>query len=125
MVIVDAHQDIAFNTLCFGRDYRLSALKKRADEAHSALPHPNGRAMLGLPEALAGRVAVIFATLFTEPRGKLAPLGDAVSYTTPKEAMQSAQKQLDVYQRLADEDPPYPPCSYPVRFTHRPCHMGG
>lgn len=106
MFIVDAHQDIAFNTVCYGRDYRTSALKKRADEMNTSVIHHVGHAMLGLPEAIVGRVAIVFATLFTEPRGKMPPIGnDAALYTTPKEAMRIAEKQLDVYKRLADDEP--------------------
>lgn len=105
MFIVDAHQDIAFNTVCYGRDYRVSALKKRAHEINSAVIHHVGHAMLGLPEAIIGRVAIVFATLFTEPKGKMPAIGnDAVLYTTPKEAMQHATRQLDVYKRLVDEE---------------------
>lgn len=106
MFIVDAHQDIAFNTVSYGRDYRISALKKRSDEANSPVVGHVGRAMLGLPEAIAGRVAVVFATIFTEPRGKMPPIGnDAVLYTNAKEAMKAGEAQLDVYKRLIDEEP--------------------
>ncbi len=106
MFIVDAHQDIAFNTICYGRDYRTSALKKRLAENDTPVVARVGRAMLGLPEAIIGRVALVFATLFTEPRGKMPAIGnDAVLYTTPKEAMRLAEKQLDVYKQLADEEP--------------------
>ncbi|MCU0480900.1 MAG: membrane dipeptidase, partial [Anaerolineae bacterium] len=106
MFIIDAHQDIAFNTVSYGRDYRISALKKRADEANSPVVGYVGRAMLGLPEAIAGRVALVFATIFTEPRGKMPPIGnDAVLYTNAKEAMKAGEAQLDVYKRLIDEEP--------------------
>ena len=54
MYIVDTHQDIAYNTICFERDYRVSALRKRQLEAGTSIPRQNGNATLGLPEALAG-----------------------------------------------------------------------
>lgn len=106
MFIVDAHQDIAFNTVSFGRDYRISALKKRADEANTLIAQKAGRVMLGLPEAIAGRVAIVFATIFTEPRGRVPAIGsDTVLYTNAKEAMKAGELQLDVYKRLLDEEP--------------------
>src|SRR4249920_3138460 len=70
-LIVDAHEDIAFNMLCAGRDYRQSVHETRAREAASAssvrLREHLGVSMLGLPQWLDGGVAVIFATVFTEP----------------------------------------------------------
>jgi len=106
MFIIDAHQDIAFNTVSYNRDYRISALKKRLHEADTPISHKAGRAMLGLPEAIAGRVAVVFATIFTEPRGKVPAFGnDAVLYSTPQQAMVAGEMQLDVYKRLFDEEP--------------------
>lgn len=105
MFIVDAHQDIAYNTVCFGRDYRVSALRKRQLEAGTSVPQRNGIATLGLPEALVGRVALVFATLFVAPDNgnTTAPWSQAM-YKTPAEAYQLAGQQMDVYQRMVDED---------------------
>jgi membrane dipeptidase len=103
MILVDAHQDIAYNTLCFGRDYRESALKHREREAEQNMPN----ATLGLPDALLGRVAIVFSTLFVAPAkasfNTTTPYPEP-SYKNEKEAYQLALKQLDYYQRLADED---------------------
>src|SRR5664279_1777092 len=102
MLIVDAHEDIAYNVLRFGRDYRRSVAETRRLEAGSALP--NGTATVGLPDSLLGRVAVVCATLFTAPKGAPGPmLSDAPSYKTPAEAYRLAMQQLDYYQRLSDE----------------------
>ena len=57
MIVLDAHQDIAYNYLKYGRDYRRSALVTRTQE-----PAGTEAATIGLPEALAGRVALIFST---------------------------------------------------------------
>jgi membrane dipeptidase len=104
MIVVDAHQDIAYNALYFGRDYRESARAKRVREAHAA--RPNGTATVGLPDALLGRVALVFATLFTAPAGAPNALSSVTPhYRTPKEAYQYAMAQLDYYNRLADETP--------------------
>src|SRR5690606_19216815 len=70
MIVVDAHEDIAYNALAFGRDYRRSALEIRLKEANSDVPARNGTATVGLPDALLGRVALTFATLFVAPRDR-------------------------------------------------------
>lgn len=104
-LIVDAHQDIAYNMLTLGRDYRRSVAETRALEGTS-----EGQlvATLSLPDALRGGVGLVFATLFTEPARKrmdpASPLGP-VSYRNPQEAYAAALRQWDVYQRLFDETP--------------------
>lgn len=103
MIVVDAHQDIAYNTLMFGRDYRHSALHKRRLEAGSPVPSRNGNATVGLGDALLGRVALTFATLFVAPRTKHTHAWDTLSYSDPQEAYTLALRQMDYYERLADE----------------------
>ncbi len=104
MIVVDAHQDIAYNYRAFNRDYRQSAYFKREHEID--LPHVanSGIATMGLPDALIGRIGLVFATLFVAPRRKQPGIYDAVTYTTPQEAYQQALYQWDYYQRLADDD---------------------
>ncbi len=102
MIVVDAHQDIAWNTFAYGRDYRQSAWMHRRREAGKGYP----RATIGLPDALLGRVAVIFGTLFVLPAHKAANLAMAPgekSYSTPQEAYQQAMAQMDYYDRLREE----------------------
>jgi membrane dipeptidase len=99
MIVLDAHQDIAYNYLKYGRDYRRSALVARTQE-----PAGTEAATIGLPEALAGRVALIFSTLFVAPaESDWKPVGREKAYKTPQEAYTSASEQLDYYHRLADE----------------------
>ncbi len=102
-IIVDAHQDIAYNFFTFGRDYRRSALVKRREEVAQNLTYPP--ATLGLPEALVGRVAVVFATIFNAPKDSWTPSWPEETYTTQREAYMLGMKQVDYYHRLADEDP--------------------
>jgi membrane dipeptidase len=104
MIIVDAHQDIAYNALCFGRDYRTAALKKRQQELGTDIPASNGIAVSGLPEAIAGRVALVFATLFVAPRSVRPSPWSALMYDDPGGAYRLALQQLDYYNRLADDD---------------------
>lgn len=101
MIIVDAHEDIAYNGVRFGRDYRHSVALTRRREAGSA--HPNGIATTGLPDSILGRVAVVFGTLFVAPdAGSSILLDDSPRYRTPAEAYEMALGQWDYYQRLFD-----------------------
>lgn len=104
-IIVDAHEDIAYNMLMYGRDYRHSTAETRAREAGS---QGQGPATIGLPDALRGGVGLVFATLFTEPgRRPLSPdkPPSKVAYSSPEAAYRAALVQWDVYARLIDETP--------------------
>lgn len=106
MIVVDAHEDIAYNALAYGRDYRRAALETRRLEAGTAAVQQRGSATIGLPDAILGRVAVIFATLFVAPYdGQDDQPWSGFSYKTPREAYQLAMRQADYYHRLADENP--------------------
>ncbi|HLY26096.1 MAG TPA: membrane dipeptidase [Aggregatilineales bacterium] len=99
-VIVDAHQDIASSTTEYGRDYTLSAYRIRQREGDSPAMQERGIATTGLPEALRGRIAVIFGTLFgaaASSRTRFKPV-----YETPKQAYKLAVDQFDVYERLVE-----------------------
>ena len=50
MLIVDAHQDLAWNMLSFGRDYTRPVAETRRIEAGGLAPQVNGDALLGWPE---------------------------------------------------------------------------
>lgn len=105
MYIIDAHQDIAYNMLRYRRDYRVSALKKRQLEGEGENVRLNGYATVGLPEAIAGRVALVFATIFTAPATSPDQgTWDAVSYHTIDEAYRLGMAQLDTYHQLEAED---------------------
>jgi membrane dipeptidase len=101
VIIVDGHEDIAWNALVLGRDVRLSASEVRRLERGSDVPARDGVRMLGLPEWLAGGVAVVFGTIFAEPAKEARPKPH--TYTTAEEAHKLAQAQFDYYHRLADE----------------------
>ncbi len=103
MIIVDGHQDIAYNALRLGRDYRRAAWDIRRAEVEAGLAAKRGLAANGLPDALLGRVGVIFATLFAESAWSPFKSDNFAGYTTPQEAYQQALRQWEYYQRLADE----------------------
>ena len=68
MLIVDGHEDLAYNVLVDGRDYLQSAYVTRAAEEGGPVPEGNGLCMLGLPEWLQAEVGVIVATITAIPR---------------------------------------------------------
>lgn len=103
-LLIDAHEDIAWNMMCYGRDYTQPALTTRAREAGTPIAGDTGAAMLGLPEWLAGNVALIFATTFSMPRRSKFYSSFSAAYTTPDEAFTIAMRQIDVYRRLAEEN---------------------
>ncbi len=104
MLIVDAHQDLAWNVLAFGRDYTRSAAETRRLEQGGEAPLRNGDTLLGWPEFQRGRVAVIFSTLFVTPAHRR-EAWETVYYRNPDQAHALYRAQLDVYHRLADRHP--------------------
>lgn len=107
-LIIDAHEDIAFNVLCAGRDHRRSARETRALEAgHDDIRRHLGLATLGLAEWLEGRVAVIFATIFVEPARSTFASDFSATYATPDEAHAIGQRQLDVYRSMTAGPGPF------------------
>jgi membrane dipeptidase len=104
LILVDGHQNLAYNVLAFGRDLSRSALETRGEEKRGPVPGIAGSCMVGLPELLAGNVAVVFGAVHTIPwhRG-LSSLD--VAYTDVQEAHRQGLAQLDVYRRWADDEP--------------------
>ena len=104
-VIVDAHQDLAWNMLSFGRDYTLPAAETRQGEQAALAPQVNGDTLLGWSDYQLAKVAVIFSTLFVAPvRHKLGEW-DQQCYASPEEAHMLYSTQLDAYDRLVDNHP--------------------
>lgn len=102
--IVDGHQDIAWNALEFGRDPRQSAYDVRRREAHTDISSYAGIRTTGLPEYLAGRVGLIFATIFVLPSQNAHPGQTATVYATPRQAEARGMTQLDYYRGLCSPD---------------------
>jgi membrane dipeptidase len=103
MIIVDAHEDLAYNALADGRNYLQSALVTRAAEIGGPVPEANGQCTIGLPEWLQGGVAVVIATIFTLPRA--AAKAGEMSYPNPEAAYQQAVAQLNLYRQWAAVHP--------------------
>ena len=105
MLIVDAHEDIAWNMLTFGRDYNLSAAEIRLREKGSLAVQQNEDTLLGWPEYQRGRVGLIFATLFAAPIRRYEGKWDTLIYRDFDEAHRHYRSQVDVYRRLSDDNP--------------------
>jgi membrane dipeptidase len=105
MIIVDAHQDIAYNILTFGRDYTLPVEEIRKREQGTLTPIANGDALASWPEYQRGQVAIIFATLFAAPIRRKEGEWDTLVYSDTSQANRLYRDQIDVYERLVDDHP--------------------
>lgn len=104
-MIIDGHEDIAWNTLTFGRDYLKTNHAVRQRELATPIPQQNGNTLLGKDAWRDGDVAIIFATLYVSPERSRLGEWDTESYRDQKEAYEHALRQLDVYHQLADDGP--------------------
>lgn len=105
MIVVDGHEDLAWNVLTFGRDYTRSVEQTRKLERGTEIPDQNGHTLLGWPEWIEGRVAVVFATLFAAPERHRYGPWDIICYQDRDEAERLYRRNLDVYQRMLEAHP--------------------
>lgn len=105
MIIVDAHEDLAWNILTFGRDYTLPAAETRRRELGGEAPSHNGDTLLGWPDYQRGQVAVVFSTLFAAPARRRQGAWDTQCYLDDNHARILYRAQLDVYHRLVEDHP--------------------
>ncbi|HZQ09425.1 MAG TPA: membrane dipeptidase [Anaerolineae bacterium] len=96
-LVVDAHEDIAYNALVFGRDPRLSAHEMRKQEAGNP---KQGSATVGLADFLKGNVRIVFGTIYAAPEGS-SSVGK--TYTAAEQAEAHAEEQLAYYAMLAGD----------------------
>ncbi len=103
-LIIDSHQDIAWNMLTYKRDYTRSVTETRRLEAGTLIPERNGESLLGWDEYQRGQVAVIFSTLFAAP-GRKKELWDSIWYPDSDTAHRLYRDQILLYRKLADSNP--------------------
>jgi membrane dipeptidase len=103
MLIVDAHEDLAWNMLTFGRDYTLSSAQIRQAEAGGPTPDLNDDALLGWPDYQRGQVAVVFASLYVTPIRYQLGGWDRLAYADVSQAERLYRQQIDAYERLAND----------------------
>lgn len=104
-LIIDAHEDIAWNIVNMNRDYGTSALATRVAEKDTPIPAYNGNTLLGWPEYVQGKVGLVFGTLYCSPRRLDNGKYPVDVYDTPQEAHDCYRRNLDAYNRLVDEQP--------------------
>lgn len=102
MFIVDAHLDLAYNALYYGRDFLRPLDEIRAAEGSH---NPRGIATVAMPELQQAGVGLVFATIFVPPADS--PIGsyrEEITYHDAIEAHNLGMAQLDYYHRLAGEN---------------------
>lgn len=105
MIIVDAHEDLAWNILTYGRDYTRPVAETRRLEAGTTGAGGKEDTLLGWPEYQRGQVAVVFGTLFAAPARGKQERRESQSYRDYQEAHQLYQGQVDTYHRMVDQHP--------------------
>ncbi len=104
-LIVDAHADLAYNMLRYGRDYTRSAAETRKLEIGSATVQENGDSLLGWPDYQRGQVALVFSTLFACPIRFKTTDNEKQVYKNFDEAHKLYREQLLTYHRMTDSTP--------------------
>ncbi len=103
-LLVDAHADLAWNILTFGRDYTRAAHETRRLEAGSPAVVQNGDTLLGWPDYQRGQVALVFSTLFATP-ARWKQEWEKLVYSTFDEAHRLYRDQILTYHRLVESHP--------------------
>ncbi len=104
-IIIDAHEDLAWNIVNLNRDYTCSAHKIRESEQNTPIPAFNGNTLLGWPQYQKANVAIVFGTLFCSPKRLDRGQYETKTYETPAEAARCYRENLDAYLRLVDDHP--------------------
>lgn len=97
-LIVDAHEDLAYNHIAHGRDLTQSVAARRKIENADA---ERGSATISFPDLIRGNVRIVFATLWVNPCGS--KFSSTPCYSNAEEAYRQASQQLDYYRKLERE----------------------
>ncbi|MHB9133072.1 MAG: dipeptidase [Armatimonadota bacterium] len=98
MLIIDGHEDLAWNAVEMDRDLTAPLAAIRAREASPPAPHGEGTATVSLPSLRAAGVRVVMGTIFTYPAGSTS--SGRPGYATPDEAFERGYAQIAYYQQL-------------------------
>jgi membrane dipeptidase len=104
-LIIDGHEDLAYNMLAYKRDYRRSALETRRLEKGTEVPGRNGEALLGWPEYQSGQIALIISSLFIVPEQFRGGAWDWQLYRTTDQAYRLYHQQINTYYELYERSP--------------------
>ncbi len=105
-IIVDAHEDLAYNMITQERDYLRSLAETRRLDALKPAEEREGESLISWEEYQHGNVAVVFSTLFAAPkRRSMGGREDVLTYSDYNQAYTAYRRQLDLYHRLVDDHP--------------------
>ena len=104
-LIIDSHEDIAWNIINLDRDYTRSAFEIRESEKNTPIPLFNGNTLLGWPQYQQANLSIVFGTLYCGPRRLDKEKYPVQNYETQDEAHSCYRKNLDAYLRLSDDNP--------------------
>ena len=101
--IIDAHEDLAYESLYGGFDYTRSVMDNRRNNSGTE----NFQCTIGWPELQKGRVGIIFGTVFAKPPDCRddADVNRKTMYLTNDDFHAAVCFQLDFYDRLAEKHP--------------------
>jgi membrane dipeptidase len=99
MLIIDAHLDLSWNALQWGRDLRRSVYTIRTQENVSA-EKGRGLGTVAFPEMRQGRVALSVVTLIARSTGQPTP---HIDFATPAQSYGVARGQLAYYRALEQQ----------------------
>ncbi len=103
--LIDAHEDLAWNWLCFKTDYSRPNDEIRRQETGAVEQQRGGKTMFGWPEYQSGQTALAFGTLFMAPRKYADGDWDKAIFTTSREYNDLIRQSADYYEMLAGEHP--------------------
>jgi membrane dipeptidase len=104
-LIIDSHEDLAWNIVNLDRDYTQSAYTTREAEENTPIPAYNGNTLIGWEQYQQGNVALVFGTLFCTPARRDNGEYAIRLYETPQEAHDCYRENLEAYYRLTEEHP--------------------
>lgn len=104
-LLIDGHEDLAWNMATFKRDYTRPVAETRRLERGTAIPVQGEDTLLGWDAFQQGKVAVVFATLFAAPMRASFGEWDTQCYADDHQAEELYRNQLNLYHKLVDQHP--------------------
>lgn len=105
--IIDAHLDLSWSALQWGRDLTQPLEAVRGGEAHMTDHRARGRGTVSLPELRAGRIGVCLGTVLARAKPEVCPPGGSsrrdIDFRTQAMAYAMAQGQLAYYRALEQQ----------------------
>jgi len=101
--LIDSHEDLAWNWLCFKTDYSCSMDEIRAAETGDIEKYRGGKTLFGWSEYTRGQVALVFGTLFLAPKKYSDGSWDKAVFETHREYNSLIRQSFDYYQMMAEK----------------------